>query len=185
MAPAPTSAKATSNDPNGTESKTPANEPRYLWVINNMDHAHTISLTPRPQPGSKTLSAPDMMTLYPGATVVDRGFWIKWKEQQSAGENNEDEAARLLTDKIPRDDHPHRRSERAGQVYVVEGPAVRDRTMPFADLDQAAAIAMVPEIRDERILKRLLEVERRPAVVETLRLEANKLARAMVAPTGI
>jgi hypothetical protein len=158
-------------DPSKPTTTTAKTGDPFIWITNNTDHSIILALRPREQPGSKTLSSPPMLSLEPGATVIDKAFWDKWKSE------DEEEATRLLTDKIPGDDHRHRRAERAGQVYLVEGPTVKNKAMPFDGIDPDRARALVPEVRSEILLRQIRETERRAPVLETVRLELDRFAR--------
>ncbi len=153
-------------------------EPRFIWITNNEDRVRILALKPLPQPASKTLSAPQQFVLPPGATIVERAMWEQWKKEDEA------EAARLLTDPIPSDVHRARRAERAGQPFLVEGPKVSDKKLPLADLDETKARVLVPEIRDEAVLKQIASTERRGAVLEVVRAELEKMAKGLRQPSA-
>ena len=157
---------------------------KHLWLTLNTDHGMFLALRPAKQPGSNTLSSPVQIRLVPGANIVERAPWEKWKSENQDNEFGEGEATRMLKGAIPEDNHRNRRQERAGRVFIVEGAPIENKANPLFGMEEGKARAFVPEIRDERMLRELLVIERRPAVIEALRAEIDKHVRGGVRPAA-
>lgn len=155
-------------------SKDPA--PKYLWITNNADTTFGLALKPKFNEPSKTMSPGTVVNLSPGATVIERALWDQWKKEDP------EEAKRLLSDKIPVDPHRMRRQERAGMVFVVEGPGVKDKNRPFEGIDTDKARAIVPEIRDDRFLRQIVRSVTDGAVREAINTEIDRFDKAMRQP---
>ncbi len=154
-------------------AKSPAPEsPKFLWIQWNADNVYGATHRPVKQEGSNTLSAPPTLSIPPGASVIDRAFWEKWKTQDP------EEYKRLTATNIPGDSHRNRRSERAGSKWLKEGPAVKDKNSPIADLSLDEARAIIPEIKDENLLRHLRKIENRPEFVAIIQAEIEKFDRA-------
>lgn len=162
-------------------SQTKQDGPRFIWITNNADGAMGLAMRPKRQPGSNTLSSPLTIHLPPGATVVDRGMWEQWKEEQETSQEH-NEAQRLLKSKIPKDPFRSRTSERAGQPWLVEGPMVKNRDRPFDGLSDEEAIALAGEVQSDHFLRQLLAVEKRGPVHEAIQREITNLTRGQRDP---
>jgi hypothetical protein len=162
--------------------KAAKSDPKYLWVTNNTDHVIGLGLRPRKQPGSNTLSSPEQLVLTPGAQVVDRAVWERWKDENPDVDGEQGEVTRMLKTPIPRDPHRDRRAEKAGEAFLVEGPLVKSKASPLGDVDVEKARALVPEIRTEQSLRQLLQIERRGPVIEALRSALEEFDRGQRRP---
>lgn len=179
--------------PEATNTPPPVEPPRvetlpYRWVINNEERVRILNMRGSLSSVSKLPQPGDTMSLIPGANVVDARMWDRWKRENAdqkddVGETVKGWATRLLVDKIPRARHRNRVQEMAGSPALVEGPFVKSRGLPLADLDEKQAIAIVGEVKEERSLRSLLVGERRPVVIEEIRRLIDEFAVANAQPT--
>ena len=165
-----------------TAAKSTGKPKGFVWVINNEARHRILNLKAATNAASKSLSPGPAISLIPGASVIDARLWRRWKDENpdrtEGGETVPGMVTQLLTGKIPRDQHAHRRAENAGQPFLVEGPAVASLATPLADVDEGKARELVEELFDEARLRQLLAIERRASVAEALRSAINKFERA-------
>lgn len=182
-------AQPTVTPQNATTDK-PDNKPaaKFRWVINREERLRVLVLRATAGKGAQSavLSPGPRIDLLPGANVVDAALWRRWKEENADrtvdGEEMTGQATLLLRQPLPDAGHRHRNPEAMGLPRLKEGPAVRDRAAPLADLADADALEFVAELRDETQVRRLLVLERRSTVAEALRAMAEKFTRAAQQP---
>jgi len=164
-----------------------APEKRFQWLTYNETRARVMVLRGSIGATSKTLSPGPSFSLMPGAQVVDARLWGEWKKQNADRSEGDEkipgQATALLKGVVPTDDHRHRHVDGAGRPFIVEGPPVARADSPLSDLDEAQALAVIPEILDLALMKRLIQIERRSAVSEALRARIDKYERGLNAPT--
>lgn len=166
----------------------PARPTGWRWIVNNEERIRILVLRGVMSPVSRLPQPGARIELGPGANIVDGRVWAEWKEQNA--DRDEDgvtikgQASQLLEGEIPDGGHRHRQPEKHGQHFLIEGPAIKSSATPLADLDEKEAIRMVSHILDEAALKRQLQIERRPAVSETLRAKLDGLRRSIDAASA-
>lgn len=178
----------TDKSPAPKSDKPTTAEKRWIWVINNEERHRVIALRGAVGDTSKTLTPGPQFALVPGANVIDAKLWKRWKDENADrtvdGDPSQGAAAQLLKGTIPHDSHKHRRAENAGKPYLVEGPTVASRETPLADLDETKAKEMAREVLDEIWLRRLMQVEKRPAVADVIRSRIDEFVRANAQPAA-
>lgn len=176
--------------PKSTAKSLPPRITGWRWIMNNEERVRilvlrgvTSSVSRIPNPGPR-------IELTPGASIVEARLWEEWKTQNADREDDgapiQGKASELLKGTIPEDTHRHRRAERAGQPYLVEGPAIKNDKAPLADLAEQEALAVVGYILDEGMLRRQLTIEKRSTVAATISAKLEMIQKAVAqASAGI
>ena len=174
--------------PASTDTK-PTPEKRWRWLINNEARGRILVLKGVTAEISKTHSPGSQIGLIPGANLVDARRLKKWRAENADrtvdGEVIAGQDTQLFKEPIPRDRHPSRRAERAGQPPLVEGPAVASAGAPLADLTDDQAREIVREILDPTVLERLAGTERRAIVAEAISAQLRTISVGVAAAGGL
>lgn len=150
----------------------------YIWILNNEERARSFQLRGRTSEVSRVLAPGPTFHLGPGWNLVELRLWQRWKDENKGVGEERGQADVLLNEPIPFFEAPARRRERAGRPYLEEGPLVKDRNAPFADLADNRVRAMVADLNQPELLAVLLKRETRSTVAEALRQQIQRFERA-------
>lgn len=133
-------------------------------VLNNRESLVQLQLSSKKttvgaQPGP-------FINLIPGMNFVDTALWEEAKKNAVV--------VAMLIDLIPQSRAQEQNPERVGKPYLVESKPV-SKDNPLKSMSQSNAVLAVGEMFDVRTMKRFMDQEERPQIINALKAQINKI----------
>lgn len=130
-----------------------------IQIINNEERVRKIQVSRYGDPYVE-------IVLLPGANLVKKDHWEAAKKINGT--------KLLLKERIAPSPAPEAAKEKVGQPVIVEGAELPDEA-PIKALKPAAAISMISETFDARLLKQWLDVEERPQIEREIKKQLDRV----------